>query len=82
MRWGYPYVGQDFRFHMTLTGTLSQGEIVRVRPHLQKHFAPIMAMPVLCNRIALCTEPSGAPIVVRKEFILGGRARSKRQPRR
>lgn len=26
LRWGYPYVGEDFRFHMTLTGRL-EGEV-------------------------------------------------------
>jgi putative phosphonate metabolism protein len=40
-RWGYPYVFADFRFHMTLTGSLAPAERQRALPRLQNEFAGI-----------------------------------------
>ncbi|WBU59494.1 DUF1045 domain-containing protein [Paracoccus albus] len=34
-RWGYPYVGDEFRFHMTLTGALTDEELERVEAVLR-----------------------------------------------
>lgn len=38
-RWGYPYVFEDFRFHMTLTGALPDGDVERFRAGLTALFA-------------------------------------------
>lgn len=38
-RWGYPYVFDDFRFHMTLTGPLADAERAPVLRRLQAAFA-------------------------------------------
>jgi len=39
--WGYPYVYEDFRFHMTLTGRIADEAVrTRVLSALQNHFAP------------------------------------------
>jgi putative phosphonate metabolism protein len=38
-RWGYPYVFEDFRFHMTLTGSLPAEKREAVLPFLQGEFA-------------------------------------------
>jgi hypothetical protein len=40
-RWGYPYVFADFRFHMTLTGSLAPAVRQRALPLLQNAFAGI-----------------------------------------
>ena len=37
-RWGYPFVFEDFRFHMTLTGVLDLGEQLRVEPVFRELF--------------------------------------------
>lgn len=38
--WGYPYIFEDFRFHMTLTGAIRDEQIrERVLTTLQAHFA-------------------------------------------
>jgi len=38
--WGYPYVFDDFRFHMTLTGSIADDALrARVLAALQEHFA-------------------------------------------
>src|SRR5687767_2649966 len=38
-RWGYPYVFEEFRFHMTLTGSLPAEKRQVVLPFLQAEFA-------------------------------------------
>jgi hypothetical protein len=40
-RWGYPYVFEDFRFHMTLTGSLAADEKSRFLAALTEAFAPL-----------------------------------------
>jgi putative phosphonate metabolism protein len=40
LAWGYPYVFDDFRFHMTLTGSIADADLRgRVLAALQPHFA-------------------------------------------
>lgn len=53
-RFGYPYVGPDFRFHMTLTGSLTPGLIARVQPALAAaHAEAVPAGPVVIDRIVI-----------------------------
>ena len=33
--WGYPYVGDRFRFHMTLTSALGRGELYDARERVE-----------------------------------------------
>jgi hypothetical protein len=40
-RWGYPYVFDDFQFHMTLTGELAPGDRQRFHTAISKAFRPI-----------------------------------------
>jgi putative phosphonate metabolism protein len=52
-RWGYPYVMEEFRFHMTLTGRLDaerRGPIVEM---LRKRFAGLHLETLAVDRIAL-----------------------------
>ncbi|QCI63680.1 DUF1045 domain-containing protein [Phreatobacter stygius] len=39
--WGYPYVFEDFRYHMTLTGSLSADRCEPVRAALAERYQPI-----------------------------------------
>ena len=39
MRWGYPFVFELFRFHMTLTTRLSEPDITRIANAATMHFA-------------------------------------------
>jgi len=41
LRWGYPYVLDRFRFHVTLSGPLDQGQEERVRAILDRHPPPL-----------------------------------------
>ena len=55
-RWGYPYVMDAFRFHMTLTGRLDEPERGRVRAILERIFRPALAEPLRVDQVALLTQ--------------------------
>lgn len=44
-RWGYPYVLDRFRFHVTLTGIVRPEEQVAISAALAPHLAPLVAEP-------------------------------------
>jgi len=64
-RWGYPYVFDDFRFHMTLTGPVEAHDRARLRRTLEAFFAPVLEEPVTIANLALFVEPeANAPFQV------------------
>jgi putative phosphonate metabolism protein len=52
-RWGYPYVMEDFRFHLTLTGRLDAERRAVILPILQQRFAALGITALAIDRIAL-----------------------------
>jgi putative phosphonate metabolism protein len=52
-RWGYPYVGADFRFHMTLTGRLPAERSAQVVAMLRQRFSHLALTRLAIDRIAL-----------------------------
>jgi putative phosphonate metabolism protein len=52
-RWGYPYVMQDFRFHMTLTGRLPPERHGAVLAMLKDRFSALDLKTLAIDRIAL-----------------------------
>ena len=52
-RWGYPYVMDDFRFHMTLTGRLGTARREPVLAILRNRFSDIDVDTLAIDRIAL-----------------------------
>ena len=71
-RWGYPYVGHDFRFHMTLTNAImDEDEVVHVESRLRSHFSPVLETPVVMDALALFVEPEpGAAFYVHSRHPL------------
>ncbi|MEC9343897.1 MAG: DUF1045 domain-containing protein [Pseudomonadota bacterium] len=55
-RWGYPWVMEEFRFHMTLTGALSDDAAARIEPLLRRHFADVLAQPLNLDGVAVFAE--------------------------
>ena len=55
-RWGYPYVFDDFRFHMTLTGQIPPDRCDRVLAALRASFSRVDARPVALDRITLLKQ--------------------------
>jgi putative phosphonate metabolism protein len=73
LRWGYPYVLDRFRFHVTLTGPLDPAEAARLAPPLAALFAPAITQPIPLDDIALFAEPEpGAPFQLIERFPLSG----------
>lgn len=52
-RWGYPYVMEEFRFHMTLTGRLDETRREAVLAMLRERFAQLELAELAIDRIAL-----------------------------
>ena len=55
-KWGYPYVFDEFRFHMTLTGPLDNAKADEVTSILRTHFAPVLRKPVVVNSLGLFVQ--------------------------
>jgi putative phosphonate metabolism protein len=58
--WGYPYVFEEFRFHMTLTGRLSGDRAAAVLESLQHRFADLEIDELPIDSIALFRQDSPA----------------------
>jgi putative phosphonate metabolism protein len=55
-RWGYPYVMEDFRFHMTLTGRLPPERHGPVLAMLEARFSALDLKTLAIDRIALSRQ--------------------------
>lgn len=63
-RWGYPFVREEFRFHMTLTGPVP-GPAEDWRADLESRFAPVLGQPLPVDGLGIFVEPApGAPFRV------------------
>jgi putative phosphonate metabolism protein len=52
-RWGYPFVMEDFRFHMTLTGRLTAERRAPILAMLKQRFAALDIAKLAIDRFAL-----------------------------
>jgi hypothetical protein len=56
-RWGYPYVFAEYRFHMTLTGSLNGADLARWLDVLANAFADQADDRIVVDAIALLEQP-------------------------
>jgi putative phosphonate metabolism protein len=69
LRYGYPYVLDEFGFHLTLTERLHPPERDQVLAILAERAAPICAEPLTIDAIAIFEQPSrAAPFTLRRRF--------------
>jgi len=54
--WGYPYVMDQFRFHITLTGRLSRAQEVEIAPVARAYFAPYLTAPFVIGSLTLAGQ--------------------------
>jgi putative phosphonate metabolism protein len=75
-RWGYPYVMNEFRFHMTLSQRITdESEADCMRAVLRDHFATILECPQMIDAIAVFREDTpGAAFIQVERFPLEGGA--------
>ncbi|PLP57631.1 hypothetical protein CYK37_18640 [Mesorhizobium loti] len=64
-RHGYPFVMDEFRFHMTLSERLPEETLTRVQPALERRFEAFTGRPFAIDGLALFVEREpGAPFTV------------------
>jgi putative phosphonate metabolism protein len=71
-QWGYPYVMEEFRFHLTLTGRLPDSEAEILRDRLAAHFAPVLPCPFTIDSLCLMGEDSGGLFHLVHRYTLSG----------
>ncbi len=70
-RWGYPYVLEEFRFHMTLTGRLDAGRRQPVLAMLRARFAELDLPTLPIDRIAVSRQDTAdSRFRVLDQFVL------------
>lgn len=71
-RWGYPYVGEGFRFHLTLSSALAPEDLAATAAALAPHVAPFCAAPLPVGGVALFGDPGdGAPFRLLRRLPFG-----------
>jgi len=71
-RWGYPYVMEEFRFHLTLTGSLAPLAAATAEAALKIHFAPYLASPVTIGSLCLMGEDDTGLFHLIHRYTLSG----------
>lgn len=71
-QWGYPYVFETFRFHMTLSGRAAPQESPRLRAAIEELFSGVLVHPVPVDALTLFVESEpGAPFMALSRHELG-----------
>lgn len=70
-RWGYPYVKDEFRFHMTLTGNLGPEDAARVMAEIRPLLPPLPS-PFTLDEIALVGERPDGKFELLHRYALSG----------
>ena len=55
-QWGYPYVMQEFRYHLTLTSKLPKAQTSATREALLPHLTPLLPTPFMMDSLSLVGE--------------------------
>ncbi|MBY5706222.1 DUF1045 domain-containing protein [Rhizobium leguminosarum] len=75
-RWGYPYVMEDFGFHMTLSGQVPETRAEVMKTILTERFADFTGRPLSISGLAVFIEETrGAPFKVHSWLPLAGAKR-------
>ncbi len=69
--WGYPYVMDEFRFHMTLTGRLQKKDIPAWTELVHSHL-PALPEPFVIDQIAFCGERTDGRFELLHRYTLSG----------
>ena len=56
LKWGYPYVMDEFRFHITLTGRVNGSEAEQITTTLEAMIKPLLTNPFTINDLVLAAE--------------------------
>lgn len=71
LRWGYPYVMDQFRFHLTLTGSVDEARIAEAEAQIAAALPPLPS-PFQITEIALVGERADGAFQTIRRLPLGG----------
>jgi hypothetical protein len=82
VRWGYPHVFDEWRFHLTLTGRISDdAERETVAAAVRQRFAGVIERPLPVTDLCIFRQPApGRSFTVLARFRLGGGRRVRTEP--
>lgn len=70
--WGYPFVMEEFRFHLTLTGPLDAAQAAAVRAVLDPWLAPLLPRPFVIEDLCLFGEDAAGRFHLLSRHALTG----------
>jgi hypothetical protein len=70
--WGYPFVMEEFRFHLTLTDRLPQDQLPTVIAALWAYFDPVLPRPFLIEDLCLFGEDAKGRFHMLHRYALTG----------
>ena len=70
--WGYPFVMEEFQFHLTLTDRLYDEQARSVAPVLRDHFAPVLPRPFMIEDLCLFGEDEAGLFHLLHRYALTG----------
>ncbi|MDF1854868.1 DUF1045 domain-containing protein [Pseudooceanicola sp.] len=71
-RWGYPYVMEEFRFHMTLSGRLPAESADAIRSALARRITPLLPRPFAVGEFCLMRSDTQGRFHLLRRLPLGG----------
>ncbi|KAJ55675.1 phosphonate metabolism protein [Actibacterium mucosum KCTC 23349] len=71
-RWGYPYVMEEFRFHLTLSGRLEADDVEPVEAALRPVVEPILPEPFVVRDLCLFGEADDGRFHQLHRYVLSG----------
>jgi hypothetical protein len=57
LEWGYPYIFDEYDFHITLTGTVQETSVQTLQTVLFHYFGEATAKPLKIDHLCLCRQP-------------------------
>lgn len=72
LQWGYPYVMDAFRFHITLSGKLDKATLTTVEAAMQSRLAPLLPQPFQIDDLALVGEAEDGRFHLLHRYALSG----------
>ena len=72
LKWGYPYVFDEFRFHLTLTGSVQDSNHFQpLKQELVTRFAPALHIPCSFDSLSMFIQHGSQPFSEYRRWSLG-----------
>ena len=70
IKWGYPYIFEDFYFHITLTGKIPEDYRNKVKDEIENFFQPVLQQKINLSELALVGEAKDGNFYVIRQMPL------------